>query len=63
MDSYVYEVPLEEYLELRKSLDLNNVDRIDMGNVSKSGFIKIYYKNPQPINYKKQIHTLERYKA
>ncbi len=56
MALFVQQVSLEEYLELRKNLDLNGVDRIDMDDVSSSGLVKIYYKSPQPINYKKQIH-------
>lgn len=61
MESFIQKVSLEEYLELRKNLDLNQVDRIDMGNTLSSGLIKIHYKSPQPINYKKQIHIDKKY--
>ncbi len=61
MESFVQKVSLEEYLELRKTLDLNGVDRIGMDNIS-SGLIKIYYKTPQPINYKKQAYMVNKYK-
>ena len=56
MELYIHEVSLEEYLELRKNFNLNDIDRIDIGNVSSSGLVKIYYKSPQPINYKTQAH-------
>ena len=62
MESFVQKVSLEEYLELRKSLDLNSVDRIDINDVSSSGLVKIYYKTPQPINYRKQVHIFKKYK-
>ncbi len=62
MELFVQKVSLEEYLDLRKNLDLNSVDRIDMDDVSSSGIIKIYYKSPQPMNYKKQVDIVKRYK-
>lgn len=54
MISFVQKVSVEDYLELRKDLDLNAIDRIDMEDVLSLGIVKIYYKNPQPMNYKKQ---------
>ena len=63
MESFIQKVSLEEYLELRKNLDFNGVDRIDMDDISSSGLVKIYYKNPQPMNYKKQVHMVRRYKS
>ena len=62
MGSFVQKVSLEEYLELRKNLDLNEVDRIDIDDVLSSGLVKIHYKSPQPMNYKKHVHMVKKYK-
>ena len=62
MELFVQKVSLEEYLELRKNLDFNDIDRIDMSDVLSSGLIKIYYKSPQPMNYIKQFDIVKRYK-
>jgi len=53
MDVFVQKVSLEEYLELRKNLDFSDV--------STSGLVNIYYKSPQPITYKNQVHRFKRY--
>ena len=45
-------VPLEDYIEKRNSIDLNNVEKITIEEDGDSNFVKIYYKSPQPIKYK-----------
>lgn len=64
MNLFSQTISLEEYLDARRTLDFNNVDRILLIQKEDSISVKIYYKTPEPIKYNQNLFsTFEKYKT
>lgn len=64
MNLFSRTISLEEYIEERKTLDFNNVDRILLIEKGDLISVKIHYKTPEPIKYNQNLFsTFEKYKS